>query len=297
MNWRRLPGIRECFVPRPGNVFIQADYSGLELCTLAQACIDILGGSDLAEAINAGLDAHTAFAADILGISYEEGERRRKLDKESDPIAKAFDDARQTAKVANFGFPGGLGYEKLCLFARKTYNVVLTPSQAKDLKAAWFKKWPEMPYYFQHVNELGDALEQLRSKRIRAGASYTAKCNSYFQGLGADAAKAAGWMVSKACYLGEAPRPEGAANDWRSPLYGCRIGNFVHDEIIGEAKLAIAAEAAEELSRLMVLGAQPWIPDIKLVAEPCLMSVWSKNAKTLRDEKGRLIPWAPKEAA
>jgi len=54
-----------------------------------------------------------------------------------------------------------------------------------------------------------------------------------------------------------------------------------------------AAEAAEELSRLMVLGASEWIPDIKMAAEPCLMRVWSKDAKTLRDTHGRLLPWAP----
>ncbi len=285
-NWRRLPGIRECFVPRPGKVFIQADYSSLELCTLAQACIDILGGSDLAEAINQGIDPHTDLACQILGIPYEEGVRRRKLDKETDPVAREFDDARQAAKVANFGFPGGLGYDTFILFARKQYNVVLTRDEAIDLKAQWLKRWREMEYYFAHVNGLGDALEQLRSKRVRAGASYTAKCNSYFQGLGSDATKAAGWLIAKAMYL-----------DASSPLYGSRLVNCVHDEFIGETVESRAPEAAEELSRIMVAGAQPWIPDIKLNAEPCLMRVWSKNAKTLRDANGRLIPWAPKEEA
>ncbi len=296
MNWRRLPGIRECFIPRPGRVFIQADYAGLELCTLAQACIDILGGSDLGEAINAGIDAHTDLAAQILGVTYDECKRRLKLPHE-DPLYKAASDARQSAKVANFGFPGGLGIATLILFARKTYKTIITEDEARALKAQWFKKWPEMPYYFDHVNQLGDTLEQLRSKRIRAGASYTAKCNSYFQGLGADAAKAAGWLVTKACYIGEAPPPVGVGKHWSTPLYGSRPVNFVHDEIIGETLEADAPEAAEELSRLMVLGAQPWIPDIKLKAEPCVMRVWSKDAETLRDTNGRLMAWAPKEVA
>ncbi len=319
-NWRRLPGIRECFVPRPGHVFAQADYSSLELCTLAQACLDLLGHSALADALNAGLDAHTALGADILGITYAEGERRRKLSSDADvkrglfirreerrnPTEKdlgvagfcayelftGFDDARQTAKVANFGFPGGLGPAKLVLFARKTYGVELTEARAKELKAQWLAKWPEMRDYFTHVNSLQNVdraivLEQLRSERVRTCKSpgaYTAACNSFFQGLGADATAGAYWLVIKACYV-----------ERNSPLFGSRVVNYIHDELILEAPVERAAEAAEELSRLMVLGASTWIPDVKLSAEPCLMSVWSKDAKTLRDASGRLVVWSPAE--
>lgn len=284
-NWRRLPGIRECFVPRPGRVFAQADYSGLELATLAQACIDLLGRSTLADVLNAGKDPHTDLAALILGITYEEGVAR-KAAKDHE-----FDNARQTSKVANFGFPGGLGPAKLCLFARKTYGVELTEDQAKELKEVWLAKWPEMRDYFAHVKSLPSekvadrvvyTLEQLRSKRVRGGASYTAACNSYFQGLGADATGHAGWLIAWACYV-----------DRESPLFGARIVNYVHDEMIVEVDEDGASEAADELSRLMVKGAQKWIPDIVLKAEPCLMRVWSKDAKTIRDANGRLIPWAP----
>lgn len=288
-NWRRLPGIRECFVPRPGRVFIQADYSGLELCTLAQVCIDIIGRSRLAEVLNEGKDPHAMMACEILTttlkrpVSYEEG---MALKKAKDP---RFDDARQTSKVANFGFPGGLGAKRLVYFARKAYNVELTEARAKKLKQEWFAAWPEMKPYFDFISSLqtGDGditMRQLRSNRIRGGASYTAACNGHFQGLGADATQAAGWLVSKACYV-----------DRSSPLFGSRIVNYIHDELICESDEAKAPEAAEELSRLMVAGAQPWIPDVKLSAEPCVMRVWSKEAKTLRDNSGRLMAWAPEE--
>lgn len=286
-NWRRLPGIRECFVPRAGHVFAQADYSGLELATLAQACLDLVGQSRLAAAINSGLDPHTELASTILGISPEEGRKLRKA-KDHD-----FDNARQTAKVANFGFPGGLGAPKLVLFARKSYGVEMTEDEAKALKEQWLATWPEMRLYFDAITRLPswkDAsgrtffdLVQLRSQRSRGGATYPAAANSFFQGLGADATGHAGWLISKACYV-----------DRTSPLFGCRIVNYVHDEFIVEAPLARGHEAAEELSRLMVKGASEWIPDVKLQAEPCLMTVWSKDAKTLRVD-GRLVPWAPEE--
>jgi len=283
-NWRRLPGIRECFVPRPGRVFAQADYSGLELATLAQACLAILGYSTLADALNAGLDPHTALACSILGIEYEEGIARK--DK-SHPLHHDFDQARQTAKVANFGFPGGLGAPKLVLFARKSYGVELTEDQARELKRQWLAKWREMRDYFNAVSSLqGEdgliSIRQLRSNRVRGGITYTEACNSFFQGLGADATAHAGWLIAKACYT-----------DPSSPLFGARIVNYVHDELILECDIDRAPEAAEELSRLMVLGASEWIPNIKLQAEPCLMTVWSKDAKTLRDTRGRLIPWSP----
>jgi hypothetical protein len=285
-NPRRLSGIRECFVPREGKVFAQADFSALELHTLAQVCMSLFGKSTLAEVLNAGLDPHTAFACDLLGISYEKGLALRKSGDET------FDNARQTAKVANFGFPGGLGAESFCLFARKNYGVHLTEEHARDLKAAWLERWPEMKDFFKHCGDLagdeGDGtLTQLFSGRIRGGCHYTALCNSWFQGLGADAAKEAFYLVSRACYA-----------ELESVLYGSRPVNFVHDEIIMEVDDDPSAhDKAIELGRLMVLGANEFLPDVPSRVEPLLARCWSKKSKPIYDAKGRLVPWAPELVA
>jgi len=272
-------GIRECFVPRPGYVFAQADFDQLELRTLAQVCISLFGQSRLGELLNAGRDPHTALAADILGIPYEEAMANRKR--------QDVDAARQVAKVANFGYPGGLGIQKLMLFARKTYKVILTERQTRQLKDQWFASLPEMKLYFDYVgqecnNDEGLArVVHLFSGRIRGACTYTAACNSRFQGLGADAAKRALWRVSRASYA----EPD-------SPLYGSRVVNFIHDEIISEVRDdAFAHDAAYELARLMVLGANEFLPDVPAKTEPLLMRHWSKDAKALFDEKGRLVPW------
>lgn len=280
-NLRRMPGIREAFVPRPGMVYAQADYPGLELRTLAQVCIDLFGKSELANMLNAGLDPHLAVAARILGVSYDEAKANKKR--------KDVDNARQVGKVANFGFPGGLGIEKLCLFAKKTYRVNITPDEAKALKRTWQETLPEMREFFAYVGRLTDnpsgeaTLMQLRSKRLRGGATYTAACNSFFQGLGADATKHAAWLVAKACYV-----------DRSSPLFGSRIANYVHDEIICETPATPNAhEAALELCNLMRKGANEWLPDVPFrEIEPLLMRVWSKDAEALPHwETGRLVPW------
>lgn len=282
-NLRRLPGIREAFVPRPGMVFAQADYPGLELRTLAQVCIDLFGQSELARLLNEGNDPHLAVASKILGISYAEAKANKKR--------KDVDNARQIGKVANFGFPGGLGFEKLCLFAKKTYDVTIAPEEAKALKRTWQETFPEMRAFFAHVGQLCDgpdgegSVVQLRSFRVRGGSTYTAACNTYFQGLGADATKAAGFAISKACYVDKA-----------SPLFGSRIANYVHDEFLVETPLANGHEAAHELSRIMREEANRWLPDVPFKApdpEPLLMSVWSKDAIAIHDVNGRLVPWTP----
>jgi len=280
-NPRRLPGIRECFTPREGKVYAMGDFSGLELHTLAQCCVMLFGQSHLAEVLNGGLDPHTAFAADILGISYEEAVRRNEVGDEK------VDNARQTAKVANFGFPGGLGAESLCVFARKSYGVFLTEGRAKELKQQWLDRWPEMRLFFKYVAERVDEdtglalIKQLFSDRWRGGCHYTAGCNTLFQGLGADAAKRAHYLIIRACY-----------SETASVLYGSRPVNQVHDETILETDDGPRAhDVAVELGRLMQVGADEFLPNVPSRVKPLLARCWSKKAKPIFKD-GRLIPWA-----
>jgi len=293
-NIRRLPGIRECFVPRKGNVFLNADYDGLELRTLAQVCVSLFGKSHLADILNGGKDPHLMVAATILKISYEEAERRNEAQDEE------VDRARQTGKVANFGFPGGLGYESLILFAKRAYKINMSLEEAMELKENWLLSFPEMEKYFAYIGAMTAksfdnvaTIQQLFTKRIRGKIKFTVACNSYFQGLGSDATKAAGWLISKACYI----EPD-------SPLYGCRIVNYVHDEFILECPEERSHEAAMELKRLMELGASPFLPDVApTVSKPIVARCWSKKAQQVwkigkpgnkhkpANDNDRLVPW------
>jgi len=288
-NIRRLPGIRECFVPRDGHVFLDCDYDGLELRTLGQTCLKLVGFSKLADTLNDGKDVHLAVAAQLLDISYEDAFIRYDLVEKSKAEDEEIEEARQLAKVANFGFPGGLGFEALISFA-KGYGVKnLTEQKARELKASWMAAFPEMEQYFGIINDAcaedrleGLAhIEHLFSRRIRGKIKYTVACNSFFQGLGSDATKRAGWLIAKACYVDE-----------KSPLFGCRIVNYIHDQFLVEAPEAIAHEACMELVRLMIEGAAPYLPDVPAtVSKPMVTRCWSKKAKQLKDKDGRLIPW------
>lgn len=275
--------VRQAFIPRPGKVFIQADFPQLELYTLAQCCIKWLGHSKLGEMLNAGLDPHLAFAATLLGISYDEAAHNKKRED--------VDHARQIGKVNNFGRPGGMGNKKLQVWARKTYGVNLTIEQLEQYRVSWHETFPEMRQYFAHINAMfGDdtervTIETLFTERQRGGASYCAACNNGFQALGCDCAKAAMCLVAEAEYC-----------DTASPLYGSRSVAFVHDEIIAETDDGLGVhDAAYELARLMTIGANRYLPDVPILMskmEPTAMRVWSKEAKQVFVD-GRLIPWKP----
>lgn len=280
-NLRRLPGVREAFVPRPGHVFAMADYGALELWSLAQVQLHLFGRSHLAEVLNSGRDPHTALAADILGITYEDAAKRKK-----DPHDKELGHARQLSKAANFGYPGGLGPVKFVKFAASS-GINISLETGKELRAAWFKRWPEMEPYFAHINDLTNNPAREATVvlpvtgMIRSGASFCAAANTYFQGLGAAAAKRALWLLAKACYA-----------DATDALYGCRPCAFIHDEIIVEVPDDDrAAERAERLSHLMREGARQVMSECVPPAEPILTRYWSKNAIPIKKD-GQLVPWS-----
>lgn len=121
---------------------------------------------------------------------------------------------------------------------------------------------------------------------VRGGAMYCAACNTGFQGLGAACAKNGMWLVARAEYA-----------EPSSPLYGARTVAFVHDEIIAEADEATCHESAHELVRLMVAGANAFLPDVPIALskmEPTVMRAWSKDA-TQVFRNGRLVPWEGKQ--
>jgi DNA polymerase I-like protein with 3'-5' exonuclease and polymerase domains len=182
-------------------------------------------------------------------------------------------------RQCNFGFPGGLGPNKLVLFAHAGYGVTLTETRAQDLRITWLNTYPEMSEFFKAVDKRDEPITQLFSGRFRGGCYFTSACNTLFQGLGADITKCAGFAISKACYT-----------DKSSPLYGSHIVNFEHDAFILEVPALMGHEAAMEMQRIMVETPKVFCPDVILRAEPALSKRWSKNVKPIF-ENGRLVPW------
>lgn len=283
-NQPRLPGIRECFVPRSGRVLLACDFDAQEMRTLAQSCLDIVGYSRLAERFqsNPYFDPHLEFAASLMKISIEQA---RELKKAGDPEIKQ---RRQQSKAANFGYPGGMGSTKFVDYA-KGYGINLTFTESDELRDHWFEQWPEMRGYFKHIESLvgsADVGYQTipQSGFVRGGCGYCDAANGYFQTLAAHASKAALFEACRRAYC-----------DRNSSLYGSRPVVFVHDEVILETPEETGHEAAKELEQVMIECMQRWTPDVPAAASATLMRRWSKAAEQVYDGE-RLTAWEPEES-
>ncbi len=279
---RIVGGTRECVTPRPGYVFISCDYETFELRAWAQVKLWLFGRSKMAETLQQGKDdLHAAMAAQILGVPYEQVIKNKKVKGSPEK------NARDLAKIANFGFPGGLGAASFVDYARANGGLKLTIQKSQELRDQWLKTWPEAKLYLNHISmKVGidyANFTQFVSNRIRGAVGYCDGCNTYFQGLAADAFKAAMCQVMYECFVDE--------DSW---LYGARPVVPVHDELIIEAPVEVAHEAAVRLSEAMCEAAKVFIPDIPLKAEPALMPLWYKDAEPVIVD-GRYVPWEPKK--
>lgn len=303
------PGQRECFVPREGWAFIDADYEQGELWTLSQVCHWWLGWTTLGQTLRAGVDPHTKFGCEIFGCDYEQG---LALRASGDPT---FDDARGAAKVVNFGGPGRIGPKAMTEYGAKGYGVVKTEDEWRRLLKMWSGLWLELPDYFNTIEmfetepwpwqlELQEAeriAAELREETYRAPSfysvalptgflrgrtHYTSACNTPYQSVLASVLKVALWRVFKACYV-----------DRQDALFGSRPVNEIHDQLLVETRisdLGHAREAAASLENHMNEAARIVCPEYPTWTQAALAERWSKKVKSVRDESGGLVVWKDK---
>lgn len=93
--------IRDAFVPAPGNVFVNADYSQFELRLAAV----MAGETEMIADFNTDIDIHAKTAAEVYGVS----------------IDQVTPEQRRRAKVVNFGVLYGMGSHGLSAAAKMTY--------------------------------------------------------------------------------------------------------------------------------------------------------------------------------
>lgn len=366
----RHGGVRECHEARPGMVFSSEDYKAGELVTHAQNCLEICHGSRLAEALNAGLDAHLALAAQILGVPYDQAV---KLKKTGDHLLT---DTRQVCKPPNFGFPGRMGAAKLTQQQRKQMDVhtpwVTGPQMifnndgqevrgykglrfcllmkmadrcgetlvdewkgrpvpmlckkciecAEQLKVQWMIQWPENKPYFAHVAKMADRAEagypvQMPVSGFLRGfkrgqidddgnpINYgNAIANGYFQHRLAFAAGNAYMAASRECYdptiiVRSHTKYTSQYEGYKSPLFGSKLPQFQHDEIIGEHPESVAPDAAARIGELLEESLRLVCPDMAdgkaIEAKPTLMRKLTKGAEAVYiDRTTRKIAKSPK---
>lgn len=286
---------REALVAPPGHVICGVDYDSFELGTWAQACIWMLGYSDMADVQNDERRcAHvemgtTAYSKDAKGSWEERYAWGYALKRSKDPLIK---DVRALGKVANFGLPGGLGAGSMVDYAWDSYGVALSEEKSKDLVASWRKNYREAGPYLETIKKMLASRErgarmtvrQHVSGRVRGMVGFCDGANGFFQGLAGDAATAAGVALAQAAY-----------GDPSSPLFGARQLAFVHDEYLYAIPVRSAAQvhvAAYEMARIMRETAQAFTPDVRISCSPALSFRWSKAAgDPVYGSDGRLLPY------
>ena len=115
--------LRKLFVPREGNVFIDADYSQIELRLLAH----FSGCKELIEAYKNGMDIHSVTASQVFGV----------------PLADVTHKMRSEAKAVNFGIIYGISDFGLA----KNLNILV--KTARDYIDSYFKTYSTVKDYMQ----------------------------------------------------------------------------------------------------------------------------------------------------
>ena len=119
--------IRKCFVPRAGWVFVDADYSQIELRVLAH----IAGDADMQAAFAGGEDIHTVTAAQVFGV----------------PVAQVTPQMRSRAKAVNFGIVYGISAFSL------SEDIGVFPKQAQQYMDAYLEKYHGVRDYMERIKQ------------------------------------------------------------------------------------------------------------------------------------------------
>jgi hypothetical protein len=300
------PRVRGCFIPRPGYLLFSIDYAAMELTTLAQTCFNLFGHSTLKDLINAGIDPHAFLGARLalvldekFGNSLEESTAQAVFDafvatKQSDPAF--YKHWRTFAKPTGLGFPGGLGPETFCAYAKATYGVTCNKKTAETLRDTWKNTFPEMPEYLDWVGtETLDPWNKDRHFYISpmglycAGTGYCDTANG--KALQTPSAEGAGLAVINVVRaVFDQSQKSILADDEKGPAV--RPIGFIHDEILGEVREDSQCEArVNEITKIMVQSFKTITPDVEVKAQPVLMRRWNKSAEAVFDKDGHLTVW------
>ena len=165
----RVGGLRECLIPRDGNVLVVMDFSALEFRVWAATCERWLGYSEAAKMLRAGEDVHGVVAREIMAKVGGEFPRRR-----------------QQAKAMNYGLIGGMSIGRLA------DTLGCTRDEAAPLERAWRGVFWEFASYKNYVlrQKVGGGKCEVVLPSGRARVAFpTEILNVVIQGGGADVAK------------------------------------------------------------------------------------------------------------
>lgn len=171
------------------------------------------------------------------------------------------------------------------------------------IKPAYLRRYPEIKDYFKWAAKYADqhkpapcavwdpTANAAKIIRERGGCDLTALANNGFQAMLSDIGKHAYVTATRECYLGV--KLDGSP----SPLAGCRLPIFAHDEPISELILSTSSKSGPRIADIMMESGRLLAPDLIWRAETALSFFLDKNMEPKYNTDGDLIPWEPKLAA
>lgn len=181
--------VRGCFVPEDGKVFIDCDFSQIELVVLGFAAECQFGfESRLAQLINGGHDVHKLLAATMLG-------------KSPDEVTK---DQRSSVKPVSFGRPGGMGVKGLQRVAKNSYGINLTDEQVQQRIDAYHRLCPELNEFLDDERDVGRTISQALNLTPEL---YHRACGSAFQASDPPDKAPTGWLGGMLLKVLREPNP------------------------------------------------------------------------------------------
>ena len=236
--------IRKMFIPKPGYVLVDADYSQIELRVLAHIADDPV----MQEAFAGGMDIHTVTASQVFGVPPEQVTALQ----------------RRHAKAVNFGIVYGISEFSLA------DDIGVSRYQAKDYIDSYLAKYQGVRAYMKNVvdnaRKIGYTTTMYGRRRyipelvnsnynIRQGGERIA-LNTPIQGSAADIIKLAMICVDKAL---------------RENYPEAKLILQVHDELIVECPEHCAEDVAKLVSSQMEQVAELKVP---LLAEAKWGNSW-----------------------
>lgn len=262
--------LKPAFIPRPGHVLLDLDYSQVELRVAAF----ISRSQPMIEAFQRGDDLHRLLAAKIAG----------KAPKEVTSME------RKRAKAGNFGLLYGMSPGGFQAYAATAYDVSLTLAEAQAVHSAFFEMWDGMRQWHERskrrayergyvTSPIGRTqwLSDLYSKSsFKASHAERNALNSPVQGFGSDLMQMAAASIMGTLPGYPLPKVEGA-----------HVVATVHDEICIEVPEDRWQEILVECKRRMedvntFLRPLDCQMDVPIVAGPSAGTRWGVH--DLHDE-------------
>lgn len=271
------PNLQQCasslkpaFIPRPGHVLLDLDYSQVELRVAAF----VSRSQPMIEAFQRGDDLHRLLAAKIAGKAPEEVTSME----------------RKRAKAGNFGLLYGMSPGGFQTYAATAYDVSLTLAEAQAVHSAFFEMWDGMRQWHERskrrayergyvTSPIGRTqwLSDLYSKSsFKASHAERNALNSPVQGFGSDL-----MQMAAASIMGTLP-------GYPLPgVEGAHVVATVHDEICIEVPEDRWQEILVECKRRMedvntFLRPLDCQMDVPIVAGPSAGTRWGVH--DLHDE-------------